>query len=67
MSRGRVIMTDWVVEALQALGGSGAILDIARHIWNNHEADIRTSGDFLYEWQYELRWAGDFPWFRWIA
>lgn len=52
-------MTYWVVEALRALGGSASILDIARHVWNNHEADIRAAGDLLYEWQYELRWAGD--------
>ena len=59
MSRGRMIMTDWVEEALRALGGSASILDIARHIWNNHETEIREAGDLLYEWQYELRWAGD--------
>jgi hypothetical protein len=59
MSRGSVIMADWVVEALQALGGKAIILDIARHVWTRHEADIRDAGDLLYEWQYELRWAGD--------
>jgi hypothetical protein len=59
MARAREMMTEWVVEALQQLGGSGTILDIARRIWVRHEADIRAAGDLLYEWQYELRWAGD--------
>jgi len=53
------IMTDWVEESLRLLGGSASILEIARHVWNNHEADIRNAGDLLYEWQYELRWSGD--------
>jgi hypothetical protein len=59
MARAREMMTEWVVEALQHLGGSGTILNIARRIWERHEADIRAAGDLLYEWQYELRWAGD--------
>ena len=59
MAQGRVIMTDWVVEALKQLGGKGTILDISRRVWDHHEPDIRTEGDLLYEWQYELRWAGD--------
>jgi hypothetical protein len=28
-------------------------------VWDRHEPDIRAAGDLLYEWQYELRWAGD--------
>ena len=59
MPSGRVIMMDWVVEALRALERRAPLLNIARHVWNNHEQDIRAAGDLLYEWQYELRWAGD--------
>jgi len=35
MARGREIMTDWVVEALQQLAGRGTILDIARRVWDS--------------------------------
>lgn len=59
MSRGREIITKWVVEALHQLGGRGTILEISRIVWEEHESDIRSAGDLLYEWQYELRWAGD--------
>ena len=59
MAKGREIMTTWVVEALRQLGGRGTIIDIARRVWDRHEPDIRAAGDLLYEWQYELRWAGD--------
>ena len=48
----------WVMEALRALGGSGKVVDIARHIWENHEADLRARGDLFYTWQYAMRWAG---------
>lgn len=53
------MMTDWVVESLRSLGGKASILDISREVWKTHEKDIREGGDLLYEWQYELRWAGD--------
>lgn len=59
MPRGREIMTEWVAEAIRAHGGSATILDIARHVWDNREADIREVPNLLYEWQYELRWAGN--------
>ena len=59
MAKGREIMAGWVVEALEQLGGRGTIIDIARRVWDRHEPDIRAAGDLLYEWQYELRWAGD--------
>jgi hypothetical protein len=59
MPRGREIMTEWVVESLQQLGGRGTILEISRRVWDRREPDIRAAGDLLYEWQYELRWAGD--------
>lgn len=59
MARARETMTEWVVEALDQLGGSGTILEISRRVWDRHEPDIRAAGDLLYEWQYELRWAGD--------
>ena len=59
MAGGREIMTDWVVDALRDLGGSAPILDVCKHVWAHHEGDIRREGDLLFEWQYEMRWAGD--------
>lgn len=59
MSRGREIMTDWVEQALRELGGSATILQICKHVWQSHEHDIRNEGDLIFEWQYEIRWAGD--------
>lgn len=54
----RTDLQDWVIQALRDLGGTGRIAKICKHIWEHHEAELRTSGDLFYTWQYEMRWAG---------
>jgi hypothetical protein len=54
----RADLQDWVLHALHALGGRALIPDISKHIWDNHEADLRASGKLFYTWQYDMRWAG---------
>lgn len=48
----------WVFDALSENGGEGSVVEIAKIIWRDHEADLRASGDLFYRWQYEMRWAG---------
>ncbi len=55
MVKARKRIAPWVIEALEHLGGSASFLDISRHVWDHHEADIRAGDELLYEWQYELR------------
>lgn len=50
-------LQQWVEDALRSLGGSGTVVDVARAIWERHEADLRNSGDLFYTWQYDMRWA----------
>jgi hypothetical protein len=33
------------------------LVDVARHIWSRHEADLRAAGDLFFTWQYDMRWA----------
>lgn len=47
----------WVIKALEDLGPS-PVPRIAQHIWENHEPELRSSGDLFYTWQYAMRWAG---------
>ena len=47
----------WVKEALETLGGTGTVVEVAREIWRRHEDDLRASGDLFYTWQYDMRWA----------
>ena len=58
MSLRRSDLKPWVLDALQASGGSATVTEIAKHIWNNHQHELHNSGDFFYTWQYGMRWAG---------
>lgn len=53
-------MKDWVIEALNSMGGQGRPKDVARYIWNHYENELKHSGDFLYTWQYDVRWAAQY-------
>ena len=46
----------WVSDALVANGDS-TVTEVAKHIWLHHEMDLKASGDLLYTWQYDMRWA----------
>lgn len=47
----------WVVRALKSLGGKGWPKDVAKFIWDNYESELKNSGNLLYTWQYDVRWA----------
>ena len=49
-------LMDWVVEALEALNGSGTLLDVAKKIWEIHEKNL-SGTNLFYTWQYDYRWA----------
>ena len=50
-------LKSWVIEAPEEQGGASTLVDVAKHIWKNREADLKASGDFFYTWQYDMRWA----------
>ena len=50
-------LPDWVVSALNDQGGMATIVQIAKHIWEHHERDLRAFGDIFFTWQYDMRWA----------
>jgi hypothetical protein len=47
----------WLLDALESMEGSAHHVRVAEHIWTHHEIDLKESGDLLYTWQYDLRWA----------
>jgi hypothetical protein len=47
----------WIVDALTELGGSAAIPEVCKWVWDRHEGELRDSGDLFYTWQYDIRWA----------
>lgn len=50
-------LDEWILEALDALDGRGTIVDVSRWIWESKRRALESSGDLLYTWQYDLRWA----------
>lgn len=50
-------MKPWVLAALKHSGGKGRPREVAKYIWENYESELRKSGDILYTWQYDVRWA----------
>lgn len=55
----RTDMKTWIIEALRRRGGRAKLVDVARGVWEMHEADLRMAGDAFFTWQYDLRWAAD--------
>jgi hypothetical protein len=53
----REVLKRWVVDALKRNGGEAHLLTVAKDIWANHEAELRSAGDIFYSWQYDMRWA----------
>ena len=52
-------LQSWVTDALNGNGGQATLVQVAKHIWENHEAELRQSGNLLYTWQYDMRWAAN--------
>lgn len=53
----RTELREWVIAALKSRGGAASIVEVAKHIWENHESELRASHDIFYTWQYDMRWA----------
>ena len=49
-------MEGCVLQAVAAHGGRATVLEVAKHVWENHKRAIEGS-PFLYSWQYDARWA----------
>ena len=49
----------WLREALGTLGGRGRIIPLCKYVWDNHEQELRSSGNLFYTWQYDIRWAAN--------
>jgi hypothetical protein len=50
-------LRDWVFKAVEDSGGKTSLINVAKHIWQSHEPELRGSGDLFYTWQYDMRWA----------
>jgi hypothetical protein len=46
----------WLVSALKAQGGRSSVVEICKHVWENHHDELESSGDLFFTWQYDIRW-----------
>lgn len=53
----KVDLKRWILEAIELKGGSATVTEVAKDIWEHHEAELRASGDLFFTWQYDMRWA----------
>ncbi len=53
----REVMKTWIVDCLKSRGGSGWPREVSKYVWEHHEAELKASGNLLYTWQYDIRWA----------
>jgi hypothetical protein len=53
------LIEKYIAEALAANGGAATLIQVAKHIWDAHEGDLRAQGDLFYRWQYVMRWSAN--------
>lgn len=41
-------LVDWLYQAIRASGGGGRIADLCKYVWENHEQELRASGDLFH-------------------
>ena len=51
-------LQEWILEALEHFGGEAKLIDICKFVWLKHSSELERSGDLLFTWQYDIRWAG---------
>lgn len=47
----------FILDALRVHGGKARVVQVCKYIWDTYEMKIRQSGNLLYTWQYDVRWA----------
>jgi hypothetical protein len=52
-------LQDWIIDALRHYGGQATITDIAKHIWQHHQAALTASDRIQFNWQYDMRRAAE--------
>jgi len=41
-------LRDWLVDALEENGGQASIVEVCKCIWENHQDELRASGDLFF-------------------
>jgi hypothetical protein len=52
-------LNEAIYRAVVDHGSKAKLVDVAKHIWDRHQEDLKMSGDRSYKRQYEMRWAAN--------
>ena len=50
------MLEEMVIDALDVQGNSTPVA-VSKYIWDVFGSQLKASGDLLYTWQYDIRWA----------
>ena len=50
-------LPELLIDCLKELGGEATIVQVCKCFWRHYEDELKHSGDLLYTWQYDIRWA----------
>ncbi len=51
------MLPELLTVCLLELGGEATIVKVCKCFWEHYEEELKRSGDLLYTWQYDIRWA----------
>ena len=51
------LLPELLVHCLKELEGEATIVQVCKRFWLHYEDELKHSGDLLYTWQYDIRWA----------
>jgi hypothetical protein len=54
----RYDLENWVLASVMSRG-QASVVEVAKDIWKEHRAELESSGDLFFTWQYDMRWAAD--------
>jgi hypothetical protein len=49
----------WIIDALKYHGGQATITEIAKHIWQHHQAALTATDQIQFNWHYDMRRAAE--------
>ena len=50
-------LPDILYDIIQQMGGRAKIIDIFKKFWQDYYDELSKSGDLVYTWNYDIRWA----------
>ena len=53
----RLVLDDWLIQALQSLGGSGNVVEVFQRVWDLHAEDAEKAEISSTPGSYDIEWS----------